>query len=608
MGSFRKYIAIMCSLLILAFSLTACRNNSGAGSAVKSEYAGTTVYGKVTAVKGKKVTLALGKLTQASKLSAGTGSTSGSSKTDTALSGGTPSKPDGTAPSGAPKTGGNTKGGTATSGLPNGGAPGSTGSLFKENGKKLTVTIKDESKIRVQSGNKSTQGSLDDIKVNTILAIKYAEDGSISQITIKSSGTTASAGTSGNSMSGSQTGSITLEGMYTVDADSETSKNKTIVATQSNQNAVLVKNGGNLTISGATLNKTGDTTSEDESNFYGVNSILAATGKSTVIVSDSTLSSAAEGSNAVFATGEGSSIEVSNVKISTTGNSSRGLDATYGGIIKANDVDITTVGTHCAPIATDRGEGTITLINGTLKSSGEGSPCIYSTGNITVTNVTGTATGSQAAVVEGKNSITLKKCNLTGAGKNGIMLYQSTSGDASEGACVFSAADSTLSTTSTGEMFYITNTDAQINLTNTKLNFTSGILINAAGNNINNWGTPGSNPGNVTLTGKNQILDGDIKCDKISSVALKLTKGTKYTGAVDNANTGNVTVSLDSSSKWVVTADSYVTAITDSMEKLSNIESNGFTVYYDSSNSSNSWLNGQTINLDDGGILTPMNE
>ena len=48
-----------------------------------------------------------------------------------------------------------------------------------------------------------------------------------------------------------------------------------------------------------------------------------------------------------------------------------------------------------------------------------GSPLIYSTGNITVSNTKGTATQAQAIVVEGKNSATIQsssKLQCTGNG------------------------------------------------------------------------------------------------------------------------------------------------------------------------------------------------
>lgn len=267
---------------------------------------------------------------------------------------------------------------------------------------------------------------------------------------------------------------------------------------------------------------------------------------------------------------------------------------------------IKTLGAHCAPVATDRGGGTIVVSSSKLFASGDGSPCIYSTGDITAESCSGKATGSQIAVVEGKNSITLKDCTLIGAGKNGVMLYQSTSGDAAVVTAVFTSEDSTLKTTSSGPMFYITNTDAVINLKNTKLIFSSGELLNAAGNNTNNWGKVGSNGGNVTLNAESQTLNGNVTCDNISTVSMSLASSTVFTGAVDSGNTGDVTITLDKTSKWNVTADSYVTAIIDADSTFPNIVSNGHTIYYSTSDSRNSSLNGKTVTLSDGGKLVPV--
>lgn len=355
-----------------------------------------------------------------------------------------------------------------------------------------------------------------------------------------------------------------------------------------------------------TITKTGDSSNTDNSNFYGLNAAVTVQQDSTAKITGGQITTNAEGSNAIFATGENAKITVSGMKIYTKGNSSRGLDATYGGSITASDMYIKTLGVHCAPVATDRGGGTIVIDSSKLFASGDGSPCIYSTGDITAKNCSGKATGSQIAVVEGKNSITLNDCTFIGAGKNGIMLYQSTSGDAAVGTAVFTSEDSTLKTTSDGPMFYITNTDAVINLKNTKLVFGSGELINAAGNNTNNWGKVGSNGGDVTLNADSQTLKGNVTCDDISSVNMDLKNKTSFTGAIDSENAGDVTVTLDNTSEWNVTADSYVTAIIDADSSFSNIISNGHTIYYSTSDSRNSSLGGKTITLSDGGKLVPV--
>ena len=67
---------------------------------------------------------------------------------------------------------------------------------------------------------------------------------------------------------------------------------------------MLASNGRNITVSGATITKTGDTTSDDESNFYGVNSGVVAAGAGNITISNSTINTDSEGSNAIFATGD----------------------------------------------------------------------------------------------------------------------------------------------------------------------------------------------------------------------------------------------------------------------------------------------------------------
>ena len=522
-------------------------------------------------------------------------------------SGGTPPSGDdgGTPPSGenggTPPSG--ESGGTPPSG--NGGGPGG----LTLTGEEKTITIDDSTTITKDSMGQSSEATIDDITDGSILTV-VMDGETVVSITISDFGGGNGGGNGGGpggDMNGGTEEAPDLNGSKTVDATEETSDGDTVSSTTADENTILVKNGGSLTLENGTLDKTGDSSNADQSNFYALNAILAVTQGSTATISNTTLTSDAEGSNAIFATGENSAVTVDTVTIHTKGDSSRGLDATYNGTITATNVDITTEGAHCAPVATDRGEGTITVDGGTLSASGDGSPCIYSTGNITASNITGTATGSQAAVVEGKNSITLYDCDLTGAGENGIMLYQSTSGDAAEGTASLSATDSALSSTSDGPFFYITNTQAEATLQNTTLTYSSGILVNAAGNDTNNWGTPGSNGGTFQLTGIKQTFEGDITCDAISTVTVSLTDSSSLKGAINEENTAKeINLSLDSTSTWEVTKTSYLTTLTNEDTACSNIISNGNTIYYDSSQEANEWLNNETITLDDGGSIAPL--
>jgi hypothetical protein len=120
------------------------------------------------------------------------------------------------------------------------------------------------------------------------------------------------------------------------------------------------------------------------------------------------------------------------------------------------------------------------------------------------------------------------------------------------------------------------------------------------------WGTSGSNGAQVTFTADGETLNGYIICDKISTVNLHLKNSTTLKGVINTEYIAkSVSLTLDKASIWEVAGNSYITSLTDEDATLANIHSNGYIVYYDVSNSANSWLNGKTYDLTGGGKLTP---
>lgn len=384
----------------------------------------------------------------------------------------------------------------------------------------------------------------------------------------------------------------------------QTLSNKSILASGSDQNVVLAEQGADVTLDTVNLIKTGDTTSGDGSNFNGQNAVFLAS-QSKALLRNVAITSQAEGANAVFATGQKADVTVKNVQNNTQGNSSRGLDATYGGTIHGDHVTISTAGAHCASLATDRGEGNVYVTNSTLATSGQGSPVIYSTGNIVLTNSTGVAKGSEIACVEGKNSIIVDNDILTGCVSHGVMLYQSFSGDAGTGTASFTARHSTLRNYSDGAMFYVTNTKAVANISDTVIESTKNPnLIEVTSDR---WGNKGSNGGDFDFTAARQALQGNVVANSISTVAVHLTDRSTWSGAMNPKRTAKTAaLSLDATSVWDVTGKSYVSALTDDDRTMSNIHSNGYTIYYDKSNQANAWLQGKTITLKDGGKVKPL--
>lgn len=414
------------------------------------------------------------------------------------------------------------------------------------------------------------------------------------------SGPGGPAGGPGGPPGGGSRAAVNLSGAFTVDGTTQTVSDKTLTSEATDVSGVYVLNGGNLVLSNVTVKTTGNTSSQENSSFSGQNAGVLVTRNSRVAIYGGRINTTGGGANGLFAYGAGAFASMNGGSITATGEGGHGVMATGGGSLAITNVDMVTERIHGGVVATDRGGGTIWVSGGKIISHGKDSPGIYSTGDIRAENATFIATGSEGAVIEGRNSITLKNCEMSGALKCGAMIYQSFSGDAEGQLGAFSMDGGSLSA-ARGPLFFVSNTRGIINMKDVKLSAASGVLVNAA---ASRWGRSGSNGGHVELTGDNQKLAGDITVDKISSALVTLKDHSTLTGAVHNA-----ALALDATSEWRVSADSSLTSLTDqdcvSGDTITNIRGNGHTVHYRADLASNQWLGGRTWKLAEGGTLSP---
>ncbi len=329
--------------------------------------------------------------------------------------------------------------------------------------------------------------------------------------------------------------------------------------------------------------KTGDSEG-DEADFYGENATIFATNGATLDLSEIVVESDGTHANGVFSYGEGTTVNISDSYIETSGNCSGGLMTTGGGTMNASNLTIVTSGNSSAAIRSDRGGGTVTVNGGSYTTSGTGSPAIYSTADITVSDATLTSTASQGVVVEGDNSVTLNNVILSADNntKNSdkseyyqaVMIYQSMSGDADEGIASFKMTDGSI-TNENGEIFFVTNTLASIELENVSITNNGDDVFYRASSA--GWGSEGNNGGQANLYATNQTIDGDVLVDEVSALNLYLQSGSTFTGAINpDGQEGDVYVELTGDSKWSLTGDSYVTSLTCDAD---SIELNGYTLY-----------------------------
>ena len=406
-----------------------------------------------------------------------------------------------------------------------------------------------------------------------------------------------------NNGPGGSTSSATYKSAKEITSDDEITSGE-YESTSSDENTISASGSITATISDVTVSKTGDSDGGDNTSFYGTNSAIIAKDGANLTLKNITVTTDATGANGVFSYGgsattnnsnsDGTTVTISDSKITTTKDNSGGIMTTGGGTMIANNLEVNTSGTSSAAIRSDRGGGTVTVNKGTYKTTGQGSPTIYSTANIKVSDATLEATASEGVVIEGANSVTLDNVKLTDTNNklNGksttyknIFLYQSMSGDASSGTASFSAKDSTI-TTNKGDTLYVTNTTATITLENNEIinNDSTGNFLRAQ---KDSWGNNGSNGGAVTLKLINQDAVGNIVIDSISTLDLSLTENSYYEGTINGDNSAkSIKLSLDKNSKIKLTGDSYVTSLEDDDSSYSNIDFNGYKLY----------VNGKAIN------------
>ncbi|MCC8137337.1 MAG: hypothetical protein LIO76_04610 [Clostridiales bacterium] len=453
--------------------------------------------------------------------------------------------------------------------------------------------------------------TLADIEVGDMVIITLNDDGSAATVTVQSmsamgGGMDGEAPSDMGTMGGGDMGGGQSSGVDSYDAANTVTEDTTIdseeiTSSGTDENAILVSSDVNVTLTNDTIIRdSDDSTGGDNSSFYGVGAAVLAT-DGTLTISDSTISTDAEGGAGVFAYGDGV-IYVMDTVIDTQLNTSGGIHVAGGGTLYAWDVTATTNGTSSAAVRSDRGSGTMVIDGGTYTSNGSDSPAVYCTAEISVSDATLTATGAEAVCIEGLNTLRLYDCDLTGMAPDDerndvtwtVIVYQSMSGDSEVGNGTFQMTGGTLTSTN-GGLFYTTNTECTITLENVEITAAEDceFFLQCTGNtNSRGWGSTGSNGSDCLFTAISQEMSGDVIWDSISTLDFYMTDGSTLTGAVVDDETwagqggsGSCNVIISGDSAWIVTGDSTLTSlscsgtITDADGNTVTIQGTDGTVY-----------------------------
>ena len=344
-----------------------------------------------------------------------------------------------------------------------------------------------------------------------------------------------------------------------IDGSEESLMNETIESTQPNHSVICNQNGGTVTLDQNTLVKSGDSINTD-----GTNSIVYTTGSSFTKIDQSDLQSTSKGSSGIVAN-EKAMVYANDSTIMTSNDSSNGLEAVSSGQIIANQMDITTQGNQSAAVNVKQNDGSISLTNSILSTNGNDAPLLHANGTIEADNVSGNASHSKIAEVEGGQHLSIYDSQLSSTNnhllqneliKNGIRIQCVQDSSTKEKARI-DVCNSILSTMiDEGSMFYVDGQDTNIVLNKSLLSFDCD-HVNLL--HVSN--------GNVKLTGSEETMVGNIAVESHAKVDMYLLDGSSYTGSTSYEEQGTLNMNISSDSSWIVSSDCKVNCL--------NIESGG---------------------------------
>ncbi|HSN94494.1 MAG TPA: hypothetical protein VLR89_05480 [Anaerolineaceae bacterium] len=415
--------------------------------------------------------------------------------------------------------------------------------------------------------------------------------------------------TPGTSSINEDEGLASLQPVFFLNTGSSIIENQNFIAAGIDETCVYVNNGASLGLVNPRIQKSGPSSSADNSLRYGLNSASLVRAGSRLRLENPKLTTDAPSAIGAFALGQGAQLTIAGGTLDTTSASSPGVVVAAGATAEISELQLSTKGENSPGTVVGLGSGSLNIRGGKITTSGANSPCYLSWGTVFADANTCAVSGAGIAEVDGTSTIAFRNVNATAfAPEYGILLYRSGQNQTQAGNSNFSAEGGNLGTLNNqAPLFLITNTQAQVTLKDVKTDIASGIFLSAIGDS--EWGLAEANGGVVSLTLVTVNLTGNIFADRLSSISLNLSANSAMTGAINQAGSARfVSLTMDATSSWTMTGTSYINrliGIATSGNTVQGIIGNGFTLYYDPIQSPS--LGGNTYSLSGGGSLTPAN-
>ncbi|CAK7212708.1 hypothetical protein SBRCBS47491_001558 [Sporothrix bragantina] len=404
-----------------------------------------------------------------------------------------------------------------------------------------------------------------------------------------------------------------LVASYVFENGSTTVRRNTFTTNGNDTSVILVADGADLGLSHVDVIKYGYASNLLWSSFYGFNAAINVANASTASIKNSNIT-VHNGAANIYAYGTGTVVTVDNTWLYSSGPVAHGLYASGNGTIIAHNVQHYSGGHRSSSFSGDSPKGDVFVYDSVAHSSGIGSATYYALGTIYAENVLSRSDMGPVVFMDGTQNATLVNCDATAGLLGGVAIFSSQVRTSGASLTLKNSKITTLGDTLPGLWFG--NTIIDVVLDNAELVTDSGVLVVANYSQITQdfdyYASYADNnnllPAEVSVTVKASALTGDLVAYNGSSISWSLNDYSTWTGAAYSGyGDASIDVALDRHSTWTMTKETTVQNLTDSDATLSNIVSNGYTLYYNASAVLSQWLNGTTVSLSGGGSAKPIN-
>ncbi|CZR51379.1 uncharacterized protein PAC_01254 [Phialocephala subalpina] len=386
--------------------------------------------------------------------------------------------------------------------------------------------------------------------------------------------------------------------------DNSTSLSHQVFSTALNQTSVILVT-GELNLSYSTIVKSGYASNLLESSFWGFNAAINVANASKAQL-DNINVTVHNGAANIYVYGTDSVVYVNNAWLYSSGPVSHGVYASGNGTAYVSNVQHFSGGMRSSSFSGDSPAGYLYISDSVAHTTGIGSATFYALGDIYATNVVAISEQGPTVFMDGAQKAYLTNCETTAGLLGGVAIFSS---QTRQSGAILSLKNSKITTLGSIPGLWFGNTIIDVSIDASEL-VTSGVLVVANYSQITQdfdyyadySQQPNLQPAEVYVNVTESSLVGDLVAYNSSFISWSLASYSSWTGAAYSGfDEAYFDVHLDSSSTWTLTKSTTLQNLTDADETLSNIQSQGFNIYYNASALLNGYLGGKNISLAGGG-------